>query len=77
MINPWQSTQFGYFPNGNMESVLSMRETNWYKNDNFGLKTLDERGAIVMCEYMINHTVVPRDRTTYEQCIRPYLNVSI
>lgn len=44
VITPWQASQFGMY-NGS-EIVLPMAENEWYKNDAFGLRTLDERKAI-------------------------------
>ncbi|KAK9511227.1 hypothetical protein O3M35_005825 [Rhynocoris fuscipes] len=44
VITPWQSSHFGYY-DGN-ESIIEMREQPFYKNDSFGLKTLDKSGRL-------------------------------
>ncbi|XP_061573948.1 lysosomal thioesterase PPT2-like [Cololabis saira] len=46
-ITPWQSSFFGFY-NKN-ERIVDMRHQQFYRNDAFGLKTLDARGDIVMC----------------------------
>ncbi|KAK2831617.1 hypothetical protein Q7C36_016703 [Tachysurus vachellii] len=45
VITPWQSSHFGFY-NSN-ETVVEMKQQDWYLEDVFGLKTLDDRGALV------------------------------
>jgi len=33
-------------PDGSQSVVVPMKETTWYKNDSFGLRTLDEAGKV-------------------------------
>ena len=74
-ITPWHSTQFGYFKEGSLNEIETMRETKMFTEDSFGLRTLDEKGAIVMCSAYTNHTMVVEDSDTYERCIKPYIGV--
>jgi palmitoyl-protein thioesterase len=46
MIFPSMSEWFGAYEDGGYDRVLSMNETEWYKRDSFGLRTMFERGAI-------------------------------
>merc|ERR1719265_1931807 len=46
MIHPRESEQFGYYKDGTTKEVMQMRETPWYADDRFGLKTLDQAGRI-------------------------------
>ncbi|XP_061574507.1 lysosomal thioesterase PPT2-B-like [Cololabis saira] len=47
VITPWQSSLFGFYDSN--ENVVGMRSQEFYKNDAFGLKTLDARGDLLMC----------------------------
>ncbi|XP_061170118.1 lysosomal thioesterase PPT2-A-like [Saccostrea echinata] len=44
VISPWQSSQFGFY--NEMEEVQGMKEQMFYKEDSFGLKTMDEQNRI-------------------------------
>jgi len=46
MVYPNEGEHWGHFADGSLTKVLSMRETQWYKQDLFGLKTADEAGKI-------------------------------
>jgi palmitoyl-protein thioesterase len=47
MVFPNEGEWWGHFEDGQQKKVLKMRETPWYKNDMFGLKTADEAGKIL------------------------------
>eukprot|EP00932_Pfiesteria_piscicida_P001113 SRR837773.11085.p2 GENE.SRR837773.11085~~SRR837773.11085.p2 ORF type:complete len:189 (-),score=99.72 SRR837773.11085:26-559(-) len=46
MVHPKESEHFGYFKDGSMSELVAMRDSDWYKEDWFGLKTLDEAKKI-------------------------------
>ena len=46
MVYPNDSEWFGFFKDGSQKEKVAMKDTDLYKNDNFGLKTLDEAGKI-------------------------------
>jgi len=48
VVVPSETEWFGFYEDGSLDHVLSMNETVWYKEDRFGLKTLDEAGKIDM-----------------------------
>lgn len=47
MVYPSEGEHWGHFAAGSLKKVLPMRETEWYKSDLFGLKTVDEAGKIL------------------------------
>ena len=72
VIRPWLSTQFGYF-NANLE-VVQMRDYFLYKNDSFGLKTLDERNGVTFCTVLnVPHQNWHKSKKVYAKCIKPYV----
>ena len=46
---------------GSLSKVLTMRETQWYKLDLFGLRTADEAGKILFNHTAGNHLQFSRD----------------
>jgi len=46
MVHPKESEHFGYFKDGSRTELVAMRDAPWYKEDWFGLKSLDEAKKI-------------------------------
>ena len=55
MVFPNEGEHWGHFADGSLTQVLTMKETSWYKNDTFGLRTADENGKIVFNSTSGNH----------------------
>jgi len=55
MVFPNEGEWWGHFADGSLKKVLTMKETKWYKEDLFGLKTADEAGKIVFNSTAGNH----------------------
>ena len=47
MVFPNEGEHWGHFEDGSLHKVLTMRETRWYTDDLFGLRTADEAGKIL------------------------------
>ena len=73
VITPWQSSQFGFYDSS--LAVRPMQEQEWYKNDAFGLRTLDESGAVVTFTFPgLKHNDWHLNNTVFEKCILPWLS---
>jgi len=46
MVYPNEGEWWGHFEDGAFKKVLSMKDTDWYQKDLFGLRTADEAGKI-------------------------------
>jgi len=55
MVFPNEGEWWGHFADGQLKEVLTMKETAWYKNDTFGLRTADEAGKITFNTTSGNH----------------------
>jgi len=55
MVYPNEGEHWGHFADGSLKTVLTMKETEWYKQDMFGLKTVDEAGKIFFNTTAGNH----------------------
>ncbi|XP_023141967.2 lysosomal thioesterase PPT2-like [Amphiprion ocellaris] len=72
IITPWQSSLFGFYDSN--ENVVEMRNQEFYKKDNFGLKTLDDRGDVSVCVCAgVKHTNWHSNHTVFSSCIEKWL----
>lgn len=55
MVYPNEGEWWGHFKDNDLKTVLTMKETAWYQQDLFGLKTADEAGKIVFNSTSGNH----------------------
>lgn len=55
MIFPNDSEQWGHFADGSLKDIVAMKDTKWYTEDLFGLKTVDEAGKIFFEETSGDH----------------------
>ncbi|XP_071326403.1 lysosomal thioesterase PPT2-like [Trachinotus anak] len=72
VITPWQSSHFGFYDSN--ENVVEMRNQEYYKNDAFGLKTLDARGDVSTCIHSgVKHVKWHSNYTVFMNCIEKWL----
>ncbi|XP_026172515.1 lysosomal thioesterase PPT2-like [Mastacembelus armatus] len=72
VITPWQSSHFGFYDSN--ENVVEMRNQEYYKNDTFGLKTLDDRGKVSVCvQSGVEHTKWHSNYSVFMSCIEKWL----
>jgi len=55
MVYPNEGEHWGHFADNSLKEVLTMRDTDWYKNDMFGLRAADEAGKILFNSTSGNH----------------------
>ncbi|XP_072317707.1 lysosomal thioesterase PPT2-A-like [Eucyclogobius newberryi] len=72
VITPWQSSHFGFYDFN--ETVVEMKNQEFYRSDVFGLKTLDARGDVVVCEQSgVAHVQWHSNFTVFANCIQKWL----
>ncbi|XP_073341679.1 lysosomal thioesterase PPT2-like [Pagrus major] len=72
VITPWQSSHFGFYDSN--ENIVEMRNQEFYKNDTFGLKTLDARGDVTMCVHSgVKHVQWHSNFTVFMSCMEKWL----
>ncbi|KAH9503719.1 Lysosomal thioesterase PPT2-A [Bulinus truncatus] len=72
VITPWQSSQFGTYDDS--ESVLLMKDQEWFINDAFGLKTLHMKGNIHTYTIPgVRHSEWREKKQVFDTCIKPWL----
>lgn len=72
IITPWQSAQFGCYDA--QENVVLMRNHTIYKDDVFGLKSLDKQGRLHECTVPgVTHRHWHGNATVFHKCIEHFL----
>ncbi|XP_068616460.1 lysosomal thioesterase PPT2-A-like [Brachionichthys hirsutus] len=72
VISPWQSSHFGFYDSN--ENIVEMRMQEFYKNDTFGLKTLDARGDMSVCVHSgVKHIQWHSNYTVFQSCMEKWL----
>merc|ERR1712224_1047326 len=46
MVYPNDSEWFGFYKDGDEKTIVEMKDIDWYKNDLFGLKSMDQMGKL-------------------------------
>lgn len=72
VVKPWQSSQYTYYDED--VNVINKKDYNIYKEDTFGLKTLDERNDLSFCTvFSLHHNFFHVNRRVYEKCVKPHV----
>jgi len=73
-LEPWRSGVFGFYRYGSVSEFVSMEETEEYATDSFGLKTLDQRGALTLKTVPnVQHGAWVSNYATVQQHVLPHL----
>ena len=71
-VVPWQSSQYGFY--NKAMKVVKMRDNFLYKEDKFGLKTLDKRNGLVTCTVdNVVHNRLQKEHSVYTKCVKPHI----
>ncbi|KAH0577410.1 Palmitoyl-protein thioesterase [Spironucleus salmonicida] len=54
-VKPFQSLFFGFYADGSTTDIVDMTEQDYYKQDWFGLKTMNEAGKVLRLESGLPH----------------------
>jgi len=65
MIYPNEGEWWGHYADDSLKTLLTMKETRWYKDDMFGLRTVDERGGILFNTTDGNHLQFSLEQMTW------------
>jgi len=72
VITPWQSAHFGSYDAN--ENIIPMRNQSIYKDDVFGLKSLDKQGRLHECTVPgVMHKFWHGNATVFHKCIEHFL----
>eukprot|EP00698_Gefionella_okellyi_P014900 TRINITY_DN4157_c0_g1_i1.p2 TRINITY_DN4157_c0_g1~~TRINITY_DN4157_c0_g1_i1.p2 ORF type:complete len:152 (-),score=17.75 TRINITY_DN4157_c0_g1_i1:153-608(-) len=79
VIYPQTSSMFEFYAPHSDVTVVPLRETDWYKGDWLGLRTLDESGRLftygVPCEH--GHYPDPQCKGIFDMYTLPLLNTTV
>jgi palmitoyl-protein thioesterase len=62
MVYPNEGEHWGHFADGSLKTVVPMRQTQWYQQDLFGLKTVDLAGKMKFDTTPGNHLQFTREQ---------------
>lgn len=73
IIEPVESCQFGFYKVGSKTEIEGLQDSPWYKDDNLGLKTLNESGRLHFKIAHCTHTGYQEDESNFVENTLPYL----
>ncbi|XP_050726816.1 lysosomal thioesterase PPT2-A-like [Eriocheir sinensis] len=73
VITPWQSSHYSFYDS--QENIVEMKDQTFYKQDLFGLHTLDKAGKVKIYEVPgVYHTEWHHNVSVIKNCILPWLD---
>ena len=74
-IIPWFSALFGQYANSTVAPPVALQNQTFYRDDSFGLRTLDERGRLTLTEVPgVAHDDWVRDEGVFAKYVLPFLD---
>lgn len=73
IIEPYESCQFGFYKRGTIDYIESLYESDLYRNDMLGLKSLHESGRLHLKIAHCSHTDYQEDELNFIENTLPFL----
>lgn len=77
IVQPTLSSHFGFYKIGSTETFEQLHETEWYKSDRLGLKTLNESNRLHLRFAHCSHTQFQEDEFNFLEHTLPFLEYPI
>jgi len=77
VVDPAISSHFGFYPIGSVDSLENLFDSQWYKEDKLGLKTLAESGRLHLKWAHCLHTDYQEDEYNFVENTLPYLSYEV
>lgn len=72
IIGPWQSSHFAFYDE--KENIVPLKSQDFYRDDTFGLRTLNEQGKLKVYEIPgVKHQQWVKSRDVFDKYIEPWL----
>ncbi|RCN44504.1 hypothetical protein ANCCAN_09495 [Ancylostoma caninum] len=72
MVVPKESSWFGFYKEGDLDTILPMNETRLYQEDRIGLRKLDETGRLHFLAVEGDHLKIDKE-TFIREVIEKFL----
>jgi len=73
VVDPAASCHFGFYPQGSVDCIQPLFDSEWYQSDKLGLKTLAESGRLHLKFAHCCHTDFQTDKQNFIENTLPYL----
>lgn len=77
VVDPAESSQFGFYPPGSLNTIEQLFDSEWYKADKLGLKTLAESGRLCLKFAHCMHANFQENEYNFVHNTLPYLKYEI
>lgn len=73
VVDPADSSHFGFYPPGSLETIEQLYNSQWYQSDKLGLKTLAESGRLIFKFAHCTHSNFQENEYNFTHNTLPYL----
>lgn len=77
VVDPAASCHFGFYPQGSMDYIQPLSDSEWYQSDKLGLKTLAESGRLHLKFAHCYHGDFQKDKQNFVENTLPYLRYEV
>lgn len=77
IVDPAESSHFCFYPQGSINYIQSLFDSEWYQSDALGLKTLTESGRLHLKFAHCSHSDFQKDKENFVENTLPYLRYEI